>query len=354
MADTVDINSLHNDLVENLLERELIKSKGVEAAFRAVPRHLFLPGVSPEEAYKDQAIPTRFDEKGLAISSSSQPAIMAIMLEQVALQPGQNVLEVGAGTGYNAALMGHLVAEGGHVTTIDIEEEIVTAAREHLEAAGVWNVTVVCGDGMMGYPENGPYDAIILTVGGWEIAPAWLEQLKPNGRIVLPLSLNGPQISIAFERTVQGLSSRHIAPCGFMRLRGPNAAARTTIALNEEKTVYIGYEDGVERPHLIDAGRVKGWLGAPGAVVTTGIAVEMRELWRSFLLWAALHEPEVVELAAKEAGVERIPMLMGGEVRRRWAMSVGLVGQGGMAFFVRLEDGSPPEQPPVPAGPEIV
>src|SRR5262245_12703766 len=109
MADAAD---LHRDLVDSLVRRGAITDSRVEAAFRAVPRHLFLPEVSVAEVYRDQAIPTKMLD-GEAISSSSQPEIMATMLQQLELEPGSRVLEVGAGTGYNAALMSHLVGGNG-------------------------------------------------------------------------------------------------------------------------------------------------------------------------------------------------------------------------------------------------
>ncbi|HXV98758.1 MAG TPA: methyltransferase domain-containing protein, partial [Anaerolineae bacterium] len=147
-----DISALHRDLIDNLKERELIKTPRIEAAFRAIPRHLFLPEVNLERVYSDEAIPTKKLAGGEAISSSSQPAIMAIMLEQLDLKPGHRVLEIGAGTGYNAALMAHIVGKMGQVITIDLEEDIVAAAREHLAAAGFHQVQVLCRDGVTGYP----------------------------------------------------------------------------------------------------------------------------------------------------------------------------------------------------------
>jgi len=109
--DAADIRQLQHALVDKLVKEERLTNPAVETAFRTVPRHLFLPDTDIEVVYQDDAIATKHDELGVAISSSSQPAIMAIMLEQLELQPGQNVLEIGAGTGYNAALMGHLVGE---------------------------------------------------------------------------------------------------------------------------------------------------------------------------------------------------------------------------------------------------
>jgi protein-L-isoaspartate(D-aspartate) O-methyltransferase len=343
LKNSIDINTLHNSLIDYLVEKELIKSEAVEAAFRIVPRHLFLPEVSAEEVYKDQAIPTRFDEDGLPISSSSQPAIMAIMLEQLALRPNYNVLEVGAGTGYNAALMGHLVGEGGRVTTLDLDDENVTAARDHLNSAGCGNVTVVCGDGMAGFTGNAPYDAIILTVGGWEIAPVWLEQLKPDGRILLPLSLNGPQLSIAFDREKDGLKSVSIEPCGFMRLRGPNAGMRKVMTLNELKTIHVGYEDDRSQPRPLYGDQLNAWLVGPHEDIGSGIQITFREIWQSFLLWLALHEPHLIDLNAKEEAIEMIPVLMGWGSPSRWGMTIGMVGEAGMAFFERPLDWTAPE-----------
>ncbi len=122
-----DIPALHQALVDKQVEAENITSARVEAAFGAVPRHLFLSGVPLEEVYRDQAITTKY-LNGTPISSSSQPAIMAIMLEQLQLERGQRVLEIGAGTGYNAALMAHIVGTEGKVVTIDIDDDTVARA----------------------------------------------------------------------------------------------------------------------------------------------------------------------------------------------------------------------------------
>src|SRR5262245_20506986 len=110
---------------------------------------------------------------GEVVSSSSQPEIMAIMLEQLDVRPGHRVLEIGAGTGYNAALLAHLVGGTGRVTAVDIDGDIVAAARVHLAAAGISGGQLVCADGWACVPEDGPYDRIVLTVGAHDISPAW-------------------------------------------------------------------------------------------------------------------------------------------------------------------------------------
>ena len=172
-------------------------------------RELITRDPGPEEAelvYSDRALITRVSpagpEKGagVPISSSSQPSLMAQMLEDLQLRPGLHVLEIGGGTGYNAALLAHLVGETGRIVTVDIDEDLVQAARAHLVSAGYGQVNVILTDGALGSGDEGVYDRIILTVASTDIAPAWRDQLaSPGGRLVLPLGLRGVQRSLAFE-----------------------------------------------------------------------------------------------------------------------------------------------------------
>ena len=196
---TDELARMRERLATRVLAAHRIGSDRVAAALHAVPRHLFLPEQPPETAYRDDAIVTKRDEAGQPISSSSQPAIMAIMLDQLDLTPGLRVLEIGAGTGYNAALISHVVGPTGQVTSVDIDPDLVEAAREHLACAGFGEVVVACADGAWGYPERAPYDRIIATVGVSDLAPAWLGQADPQARIVVPLDVRGTQLSVAFE-----------------------------------------------------------------------------------------------------------------------------------------------------------
>lgn len=150
-----------------------------------MPRHTFVPEVPVDEAYADAPLYTKTDGNGASISAASQPRIVAMMLEQLQPEPGQRVLELGAGTGYNAGLLAHLVGEHGQVTTIDVDDNTVDDARSGLAAAGIDNVRVVLGDGALGHPDGAPYDRIIATVGAWGLPPAWLAQLAPGGRLVV-------------------------------------------------------------------------------------------------------------------------------------------------------------------------
>ncbi len=306
-----DVSALHEALVEKLKSMGAISTAVVEAAFRAVPRHLFLPDVELQKVYSDEVIPTKRLDNEEVVSSSSQPAIMAIMLEQLALEPGQRVLEIGAGTGYNAALMAHIVADTGQVVAVDIDDDIVASAREHLAAAGFNRVQVVCRDGGFGFADAAPYDRIILTVGAADIAPAWHEQLKPGGRLVLPMSLIGfPQQSIAFEKTDDHLDSVSVKPCGFMPLRG-------AFAVQRDRYTELGPEPGltliIQNRDTIDAQATYQLLTGPSRVLSTDIRITPRELWSGLDLWLDLHEPNSCGLTASGEWVKRdvVPYLFG-------------------------------------------
>ena len=189
-----------DQLVDALVLAGHITDAAVEAAFRAVPRELFLPGTPAAKAYQDEAVVTLWDSDGRPLSSSSQPSIMAAMLEQLAVQPGDRVLEIGAGTGYNAALLADLAGDSGHVVCVDIDEQVAQQARANLDRADRAAVEVIHADGVAGWAAGAPYDRIILTASPRDLAPAWLAQLAHTGRLVLPLSLRGMQRSVDFVR----------------------------------------------------------------------------------------------------------------------------------------------------------
>lgn len=318
-----NISALHQALVNKLKKEGTISTPGIEAAFRAVPRHLFLPGVSPDEVYRDQAIATK-SLNGMFVSSSSQPAIMAIMLELLELKPGMRVLEIGAGTGYNAALMAHIVGETGQVVTIDIDDDIVESAREYLAAAGFERVQVVCGDGGLGYSAAAPFDRIILTVQSWDITPAWWEQLKPGGRLLLPLSvIRGVQKLVAFEHKDNSLVSIAVEDCGFIALRGAFAGPEQYVQLGPEPGLYVSVED----PTLVDTKAIFKLLMGSSRDLSTSVRVTPREIWGGLSLWLGLHEPNFCGLSAQGKWAERaiIPNLFG--FSSKSSSTVGLLGK---------------------------
>lgn len=222
--DAISPERLRSRLVEQLRAQGALHDAAVERALRAVPRHVFLPDSPLTEAYADIAVATHWED-GMAVSSASQPAIVAFMLEQLQVAPGMRVLEIGAGTGYNAALLCELAGPTGAVTTIDIDPQITAEASAHLAAAGYPAAHVVTGDGAVGWPLGAPYDRIELSVGASDIAPAWFEQLAEGGVLVLPLWLGASDVSVALRKQDGALVSESLTPCGFMRLRGQEGDA---------------------------------------------------------------------------------------------------------------------------------
>jgi phosphoribosylformylglycinamidine synthase len=243
-ASTSSATDLRAQLVDKLRTGGVLTDSAVERALRAVPRHLFLPGSMLEDAYADTAVPTRFAD-GVAISSASQPAIVAAMLQQLQAEPGMCVLEIGAGTGYNAALLAELVGPSGSVTSLDIDAETVDEARAHLEAANYTNIHVVATDGAFGWPSDAPYDRIILTVGAWDIAPAWLDQLAEGGLLVLPLWLGGGDASVTLRKRDGALYSESVLPCGFMRLRGAEAGPERWLSVASNRKLFVERADEI-------------------------------------------------------------------------------------------------------------
>jgi len=226
------LRDLNARMVDRAKANGAIRSAEVEAAFRDTPRHLFLPKVDVEQVYSGSAIVTRSDEKGQAISSSSEVGIMAPMLEDLDVRSGHRVLEVGTGTGYNAALLDHLVGGDGEVVTIELDPEIAARAREHLASAGHDRVRVEVGDGYGGYPARAPYDRIIATASVRDLPRAWRDQLVEDGRLTVPLRLRAnAQMVVTFRRRGETLQSVSVVPGGFMPLRGEPAWNESTIEL---------------------------------------------------------------------------------------------------------------------------
>ncbi|WP_201296752.1 MULTISPECIES: methyltransferase, FxLD system [unclassified Nocardiopsis] len=192
---------LRQALVTRLADNGRLRSPEVITAFQAVERHRFLPGIDTHKAYVEDAVPIKHDETGEMISCISAPSIVATQLEQLGAEPGHKVLEAGAATGYNAALLGRLVGSQGHVWTLDVDTDLVETARTNLTQAGAENVTVVLADGAAGLPEHAPYDRIQFTVGAGDVPVKLLDQLAPGGRLVLPMRIRGSiSRSFAFER----------------------------------------------------------------------------------------------------------------------------------------------------------
>lgn len=287
-------------MVQALRVSGRIPGPAVQAAFLAVPRHLFVPGLEPAAAYQDEALVIKYGADGLPVSSSSQPAMMAIMLEQLGLRPGHRVLEIGTGTGYNAAVMAHIVGPRGRVVSIDIDDELVGRAQASLAAAGYDTVAARTGDGGYGVPAEAPFDRIIVTAGAWDIAPAWLDQLDQGGRLVLPLAVRSIQLSVGLERQSGGdcWTAMSAFRCGFVRMAGAFAGPEVFRPVGHGTGLFVQADDG----HLVDSGALAAALAGPGVDVPAGVRALAREDPGDVDLWLTLTEPGLDRLTLMETG----------------------------------------------------
>ncbi len=322
-----DVLALRHALVEHLKREGSIRTAEVERAFLSVPRHVFVPQASVEEAYADRVVRIK-EQDGTLLSSCSQPAIIAEMLEQLQVSEGQRVLEIGTGSGYTAALLAALAGPLGSVTTIDIEADLVRDAREHLHTAGYPAVTALARDGALGDPENAPFNRVLLTVSATDIATAWWEQLAADGRLVMPLSLKGVQKSVAFARRDGTLISETMVDCGFILLRGADESSDQVLTLSRDPPVFLGTENTLD----IDGSTVAQRLLNERPIETTiPIAVHPRELLGSLTIWLGFKELACCKLETHGEELLHLPTI----TRRSYdyRFSVGLCGRDTVALL---------------------
>ncbi len=222
---------LRRRLVRLLRSNGSLKSGRVAEAFERVPREAFVREYVAKHglaaAYADEPIAVKRDAHGVPISSSSQPAIMATMLDLLEVEDGARVLEIGAGTGYNAALLDHLVGTAGSVTAMEVDIEIADRAGAALASIGS-HAAVVLGDGRAGWPAAAPHDRIIVTASAADVPRAWRDQLVDGGLLVLPLrptAVFGAQFVTALRRVGERFESESVVPGAFMGLRDAGAPA---------------------------------------------------------------------------------------------------------------------------------
>ena len=200
-------------MVSTQIQARGVRDPNVLAALRMVPRHALIRAGEQRHAYGDHPLPIG---QGQTIS---QPYIVAFMTEALQLKPDSRVLEIGTGSGYQAAVCAEIARE---VYTIEIVEELAKSAKERLKELGYPNVFVKAGDGYFGWEENAPFDAIIGTAAAGRIPPPLLEQLRPGGRMILPHeSLGGFQYLVLITKDDKGnISSKRVMPVRFVPMTG--------------------------------------------------------------------------------------------------------------------------------------
>ena len=179
-----NFEALRKNMVEEQLRKREIKSAKVLEAMRDVPRHLFVPQDMQNFAYEDRPLPIGFDQ------TISQPYIVAFMTENLAPVSGMKILEIGTGSGYQAAILAYL---GCNVYTIELLPALAERAEKTLKELKINNVKLKCGNGYEGWPEEAPFDAIIVTAAPNKIPEKLIEQLKDGGKIIIPV---GPVLSL--------------------------------------------------------------------------------------------------------------------------------------------------------------
>ncbi|GGN93637.1 hypothetical protein GCM10010112_82090 [Actinoplanes lobatus] len=290
-------------LVAELRARGKITTAVVKAAFRAVAREAFMPpGTELGIAYGyDSSVVTKRGADGAALSSVSAAYIQARMLEQAELRPGMTVLEIGSG-GLNAAYIAEIVGERGRVVSVDIDPEVTDRAAKLLDETGYGSrVRVLVADAEQGVLGEGQFDAIIVTVGAWDIAPAWLRQLADHGVLVVPLVMNGVTRTIGFRRAGDHLVSSSVEVAGFVAMQGigRHHEQRFTLTGPDGNDVTVRFDtDAPADPDGLD-----GVLATEPAEIWSGVTFPHQTSWADLYLWFAWYLPGFCRLSATDGSV---------------------------------------------------
>ena len=201
------------ELVKMLKRVRRIKSEHVEKAFLQTPRELFLPEEIKHYAYIDTPLQIGNDQ------TISAPHMVAIMCEALNFEQGQKILEIGAGSGYHAAIISKIIGDKGHVYTVERIKELAKNAMQNLKKANILNVTVKTGDGSLGMPEHSPYDIIYVTCAAPEIPEPLIDQLKDPGQLLIPIGSRICELKLIIKKEGK-LTTTDLGGCAFVPLIG--------------------------------------------------------------------------------------------------------------------------------------
>jgi protein-L-isoaspartate(D-aspartate) O-methyltransferase len=204
----VEVIAIHVDLMEEELGKASLDER-VLAAMLRVPRHLFVPLSLAAHAYHDMPLPIGFDK------TISQPFISALMTDLLVPEPHDAVLEIGTGRGYQTAVLAELADQ---VWSVEVIEEFASLAEARLQQLGYLRVGIRVGDGSRGWAEHAPYDKILVTAAAGQPPPALLEQLKPGGRMVMPVGGEEQQLTVIDKDETGDTRAREVMPVRFSRL----------------------------------------------------------------------------------------------------------------------------------------
>ncbi|MCC6424211.1 MAG: protein-L-isoaspartate(D-aspartate) O-methyltransferase [Phycisphaerales bacterium] len=211
MSSVSELTSLEQMIQQQVVDRGIRETRVLEA-LRQVPRERFFPAGSRDEAYADRAAPIGHGQ------TISQPYIVALMTQRLEIEPTNRVLEIGTGSGYQTAILAHLAAE---IYSIERVKPLLDEAFERLMELGIRNVHLQLGDGTMGWPQQAPFDRILIAAGAPQLPRALLlNQLKDGGIAVLPVGTQEEQMLVQVKRNGHELAQSEICPCRFVKLIG--------------------------------------------------------------------------------------------------------------------------------------
>jgi protein-L-isoaspartate(D-aspartate) O-methyltransferase len=210
-VETPNWNDLRSRMVEEQLKPRNIRDERVLAAMRQVPRHLFVPEAVRSRSYEDKALPTHSKQ------TISQPFMIAIMLQALGLRGREKVLEIGTGTGYQAALLGRLA---DIVHTIELVPELAEIARQNIADTRLSNVQIHVTDGSLGLPSEAPFDAIIVAAAAPDVPEVLIDQLAPEGTLLIPIGSRDHQKLTLIQKRESQIMRQTLTSCSFVPLLG--------------------------------------------------------------------------------------------------------------------------------------